>query len=208
MSLSPSAASPFSRRQALEKRARTPATSADHAHARVARVRRRSARHAQGLPRINSNNAACIFPFARVPICDRPAIRVCASSNERNRAPDIAERPRCERQVTHRRDAGVPSEAKRQIVVAAGLEQDQRAFQMVSRIAILSGEPTCDPDCPMGDAGLGRIGPRLDVTEERLGVGPHRRQLARERSCRPISRSRPPALRAHPCRQPPTHGLC
>ena len=41
--------------------------------------------------------------------------------DERNRAIDLAERPRHYRQVRHCADAGVLAEAKGQIVVAAGL---------------------------------------------------------------------------------------
>ena len=70
------------------------------------------------------------------------------------------------------------SEAKGQIVVAAGLEQGERPFQVIPRLAILAGEPACDPGDAMGDAGLGRIGSRLDVAEEGRSVRPHRRQLA------------------------------
>ena len=54
-------------------------------------------------------------------------------ADEGNRAPDVAQRPQCEREVKHRRDAGVLSEAKGQIVVAPGLEQGERAFQMLAR---------------------------------------------------------------------------
>ena len=60
--------------------------------------------------------------------------------NERNRAIDLAERPRGVRQVDHRGDAGVQSEAESQIVVAAGLEQGQRALQVIPSLAILAGE--------------------------------------------------------------------
>ena len=98
--------------------------------------------------------------------------------DERNRAIDLAERPRRNRQIGHRGDAGVLSEAKGQIVVAAGLEQGERPFQMIPRLAILAGEPACDPGGAMGDAGLGRIGSRLDVAEEGRSVRPHRWQLA------------------------------
>ena len=40
---------------------------------------------------------------------------------------------------------GSMSEAKGQIVVAAGLEQGERPFQMIPRLAILAGEPAGDP---------------------------------------------------------------
>ena len=79
-------------------------------------------------PRISSNMAACIFPYARVPIWARPAIRASASPNEGNRALDVAQRPQREREVEHCRDAGVLSEAEGQIVVTAGLEQGERPF--------------------------------------------------------------------------------
>ena len=129
-------------------------------------------------PRITSNKAACSFPYARVATWARPAIRASASPIEGNRALDLAQRPQCEREIEHRRDAGVVSEAEGQIVVAAGLEQGERAFQMLARFAILSGEPMRDPSNAVSDAGLRRIGSRLDVAEEGLGACPHRRQLA------------------------------
>jgi hypothetical protein len=53
------------------------------------------------------------------------------------------------------------------------LEQDERPFQMIPRLSILAGEPASNSGGAMGDAGLGRIGPRLDVIEESLGVSPH-----------------------------------
>ena len=65
--------------------------------------------------------------------------------DKRNRAIDLAERPRRFRQIGHRADAGIQSEAKGQIVVAAGLEQGERTFQMLPRLAILAGEPASHP---------------------------------------------------------------
>ena len=105
--------------------------------------------------------------------------------DERNRAIDLAERPRRNRQIGHRGDAGVLSEAKGQIVVAAGLEQGERTFEVIPRLAILAGEPASDPGGAMGDAGLGRIGSRLDVAEEGRRVRPHRRQLASHEAADP-----------------------
>ena len=87
--------------------------------------------------------------------------------------------------IGHRGDAGVRSEAKGQIVVAARLEQGERAFQMIPRFAILAGEPASHPGDAMGDAGLGRIGSRLDVTEEGRRVRPHRAQLSSRVAARP-----------------------
>jgi hypothetical protein len=70
------------------------------------------------------------------------------------------------------------SEAKGQIVVSAGLEQSDRTFQMIPRLAILASEPASDSGGAMGDAGLGRIGARLGVVEEGHSVRPHRRRAA------------------------------
>ena len=67
------------------------------------------------------------------------------AADERSRTFDIAERPQRKREVVHRRDAGVLSKAEGQIVVAAWLEQGQRALQMIARFTILSGEPTRRP---------------------------------------------------------------
>ena len=89
------------------------------------------------------------------------------------------------RQIGHRGDAGVRSEAKGQIVVAAGLEQGERAFQMIPRLRVLAGEPASHPGGAMGDAGLGRIGSRLDVAEEGRSVRPHRWQLASREAADP-----------------------
>ena len=77
--------------------------------------------------------------------------------NEGNRAIDLAERPRGDRQIDHCGDAGVQAEAKSQIVVAAGFEQGERALQVIPSLAILAGEPASDPGGAMGDAGLRRI---------------------------------------------------
>ena len=81
-------------------------------------------------------------------------------------------------QVGHSADAGVVPEAKRQIVVAPGLEQRKRALQLLLGLDELSGEPMGDSSDAMRDAGLGRIGRRCNVVEEGLGVRPHRRQFA------------------------------
>ena len=86
--------------------------------------------------------------------------------NEGYRAPDVSQRPRCNRQVAHRRDAGVLPEAKGQIIVPAGLEQSKRALEMLARFGVLSGEPVCGPEDPMRDAGLGRIRSRLNVARK------------------------------------------
>jgi hypothetical protein len=106
-------------------------------------------------------------------------------TNEGNCALNVAQRPQREREVKHRRDARVLSETKGQIVVPAGLEQRQRAFQMLACYDVLSSEPMRDSRRPVSDSGLGRIGPRLDVAEEGLGVGPRRRQLAPHQTTHP-----------------------
>ena len=51
-------------------------------------------------------------------------------------------------------------------------------IQGLARFDILAGEPMRDPDYAASDSGLRRVGSRLDVGEESLGVRPHRRQLA------------------------------
>jgi TPR repeat protein len=60
---------------------------------------------------------------------------------EGNRASDVAQRPQCKREVKHCGDAGVLSEAKGEIVLSHGLEQRNRAFQMITCFDVLAGEP-------------------------------------------------------------------
>ena len=55
----------------------------------------------------------------------------------------------------------VRAEAKRQIVVAAGFKQGERALEMAPRLDELAGELTRHPANAIGDAGLGRIVARL-----------------------------------------------
>ena len=82
-----------------------------------------------------------------------------------NRASDVAQRPQREREVKHRRDAGVLSKAKRQIVVAPGLEQGQRAFQVIARFAYSPANQYVAPaqrwaTQASGESGLGSTSPR------------------------------------------------
>ena len=98
--------------------------------------------------------------------------------DERNRAIDFAESPRHNCQSGHCGNALVMPKAKGQIVVAPGLEQCERPFQMIPRLAIFAGEPACEAGGAMGDAGMGRIGPRLNVVEEGRSVLPHRWQIS------------------------------
>ena len=106
-------------------------------------------------------------------------------ANEGNRAPDVAQRPQCEREVQHCPDARVDSEAERKIVVAPGLEQGQRTLDMLPRLEKFSGEPVGGALHAMRDSSLGRIGSRLDVAQEGRGVSPHRRQLAASEAADP-----------------------
>ncbi len=78
----------------------------------------------------------------------------------------------------HCRDAGVLPEAKCQIIVPAGLEQSQRALQMLARFRVFSGETVSGPEDPMRDTGLGRIGARRNAGEEGRRVRSHRRKIA------------------------------
>jgi hypothetical protein len=89
-----------------------------------------------------------------------------------------SESPQRSGQIGHRGDAGVPSESKGQIFVAAGLEQGERPFEVIPRLAILAGEPASVPGGALRDARLGRIGSCLDVPEESRSVPPHRWQVA------------------------------
>ena len=73
------------------------------------------------------------------PVCTRADMgEACAPrlsvANEGNRAPDVAQRPQCEREVQHCPDARVDSEAERKIVVAPGLEQGQRTLDMLAAL--------------------------------------------------------------------------
>ena len=77
---------------------------------------------------------------------------------ERNRAIDLAERPGRNRQVKHRGDTGVLSEAKGQVIVAAGLEQGERPFDVIPSLAILAGEPACEPGSAMATPASGISG--------------------------------------------------
>ena len=107
------------------------------------------------------------------------------AADERTRAFDIAERPQRKREVVHRRDAGILSEAEGQIVVAAWLEQGQRALQMIACFRILSGEPTRRSCYTVRDTCFGRIGSRFDVAQECSRVLPHHGQLAPNQAADP-----------------------
>ena len=100
-----------------------------------------------------------------------------STADQGNRSSDVAHRPQCEREVMHRQDAGVRSKAKGQIV-ALRMKQGESLFKMFPRFEVLSGEPMRDSGRAVSNSCLGRIGSRLDVAEEGLSVGPHRRQLA------------------------------
>ena len=64
----------------------------------------------------------------------RAAIRVCMQSMSETARSDLAESPRRYRQVSHRVYAGVHSEAKGEVIVAAGSEQGERPFEMFPRL--------------------------------------------------------------------------
>ena len=104
---------------------------------------------------------------------------------ERNRAIDLAERPRHYRKMGHCGDAGVWSETERHVVVSTGLEQGERPFEVIPRFAILAGEPASNSGYAAGHAGLGHIGRRLQVAEEGRGVRLHRRQVASNEAADP-----------------------
>ena len=82
---------------------------------------------------------------------------------ESDRARNVAQNPQDNREEKRCSNTGVLSEAKGDIVVPAGLEQGDRAFEMLSRLAILAGEPMGRAGHAMGDAGFDRVGSRRDV---------------------------------------------
>src|SRR5208337_1998382 len=105
--------------------------------------------------------------------------------DQRNRPFDVSERPRREGQLAEGCDDRVMRKAKAQFVVASGLEDSQRAFQMLPRFTVLSGKPMRYSGCAVSDSGLGRIGSRLDVAWECRRELPHRRQLAPHQATHP-----------------------
>ena len=82
---------------------------------------------------------------------------------ESDRARNVAQTPQDNREEKRCSNTGVLSEAKGDIVVPARLEQGDRAFEMLSRLAILASEPMGGAGHPMGDAGFNRVGSRRDV---------------------------------------------
>jgi hypothetical protein len=98
--------------------------------------------------------------------------------NEGYRAPDLSQRPRHKRQIDHGRNAGVLPEAKGKIIVPAGLEQSDRAFQFTHGLDIFAGEVVSRALDPVRDTGLGRIGSRRNASEEGRSMRSHRRKIA------------------------------
>jgi len=98
--------------------------------------------------------------------------------NERDRAFDLAKRPRGKRQVSHGGGASVLNDSQRQVVVAPGLKQCYRTFEVLLRFEEFSGEPVGDALHAMRDTDFGRNGSPLNVREHGRGVRPHPRQLA------------------------------
>lgn len=78
-------------------------------------------------------------------------------ADEGTRAPNLAQRPQHTREVKHRRHAHVLAKAEGQIVITPGLENGQRMFKMISRLAVLSSEPMRSSDNAASDSSLGRI---------------------------------------------------
>ena len=82
-------------------------------------------------------HGSVILPIdARVGMREASDPRLSGAS-EGNGALDVTQRPQCKREVQHRRDAGILSEAERQIVVPGRLEQRERALQMIARLRVL-----------------------------------------------------------------------
>ena len=77
--------------------------------------------------------------------------------DERSRAIDLAESATTRRQIGHRGDAGVPSEAKGQISSRPGWNKASARFEDDPALRVLAGEPASVPDGAMRDARLGQI---------------------------------------------------
>ena len=90
----------------------------------------------------------CVCALVREARCPR-----LGRGNEGNRAFDFAERPQCECEVKHCGDADVVPEAKSEIVVPTRPEQGKRAFQMIARFFVFTGEPVRHSGCAMRYAG-------------------------------------------------------
>lgn len=76
------------------------------------------------------------------------------SLDERNRSTGLADSPRSERQIDHSGGARVGREPNRQLVVATGLKQGERTFQLAHGFDEFAGEIVGHPLDPMGDASL------------------------------------------------------
>ena len=98
---------------------------------------------------------------------------------------DLTERPEHARQKGHHGNTDVLAETEGEIVVSPWLEQRERAFQVVARLLILTGEPMGGPEDAMRDTGLGQIVSYHDVAQESRRMRPHRRQLAAHEAARP-----------------------
>ncbi len=120
-------------------------------------------------------------PFPEYTRADKGEVRDprLSVANDGNRAPDVAQWPQREREIKHHRDARVLSEAERQIVIAPGHEQGQRAFQVVARSDVVSSVPMRDSRYGgVNDSGLRRTRTCLESADGGPYVSPHRRQLA------------------------------
>ena len=111
-------------------------------------------RHARKIASHQFEHGHMQFPMcARADMGEAIAPRL-GFGDEGNRACDVAQRPQGEREIQHRRGAGVLPEVERQIVVAPGLEQGESLFEMPSPFAVLAGEPMHHSGCAVSDSGL------------------------------------------------------
>ena len=121
------------------------------------------------------------------------------SLDEGNRSIGLAESPRSKREIDHRRDARIRREANCQIVVASGLKQGERTFELahgLNNIHRRNSGSWPGPD--------GRRRPRASQVSPRRRARrpPHAfssRGVRLACSCRPTGRNRPPGARARPC---------
>ncbi|MFZ0208245.1 MAG: hypothetical protein WAL59_19425, partial [Roseiarcus sp.] len=93
--------------------------------------------------------------------------------DEQARAVDLTQRPKSQRQVSHRCNPGVMAETESEIAVPVRIENRQRLFQVAARVGKISRAPGCYAICPMSDDSLGRMGLRRDAAQEGRGVLSH-----------------------------------
>ena len=179
MSIEPDAGrAAFSARHALEKSPVRPPVRQIMLSRKPRQFDARSARREKGRRASVRTGPRVALPYARVAIWPRPALRASASPTRDTARPMS---PRGHNASARQSIAATPASCPKlesQIVIAARLEQGERAFQMLARFDVLSGEPMrrFQPCGGQHRPQANRVS--LNVAEKRRRVLPHRRQLA------------------------------